>query len=64
MQISLLLSLALVTAVYLVYRRFLGVSYDSKEPPLIPQGVPVFGHVIGLMRKSVYYYVELRYHPL
>lgn len=34
--------------------------HDAKEPPLAPTSIPFIGHIIGLSRKKIRYYVELR----
>ena len=62
MQLTSLLLLAVATSGYALYKRYLEVHHDSREPPLVPQKIPVIGHSIGLLRKSVYYFVSLRYY--
>lgn len=64
MQTSLLLFLLSSAAVYLLVNHFLIAKHDPKEPPLLPPKIPLFGHVIGLMRQKVYYYLDLRYSSL
>ena len=59
MQIILFLLLGGCIAVYFASGRLLG-THDSREPPLLPQKIPFIGHVIGLLRHKVYYYVRLR----
>ncbi|KAL8714072.1 MAG: hypothetical protein Q9225_006631 [Loekoesia sp. 1 TL-2023] len=60
MQLVYLFVLAAVTAVYWSYNRYLAVSQDPKEPPLVPSSVPIIGHLIGLLRHKNDYYVDLR----
>ena len=60
MQDLLLLLLASVAVVYVLLNRFLGGKHDAKEPPLVPQAIPFLGHAIGLLRKKMNYYVQLR----
>jgi cytochrome P450 len=38
---------------------FLVPSYDSREPPLAPSSIPIFGHMLGFMRNSFNYYEKL-----
>lgn len=61
MQTSLLLSLLSFAAVYLLANRYFIGKHDPDEPPLLPPKIPVVGHVIGLIRQKVYYYLDLRY---
>lgn len=64
MQTLLLLFLLFVAGVYLLVNHFLVTKIDPKEPPLLPPKIPLVGHVIGLMRQKVYYYLDLRYSSL
>lgn len=64
MQTSLLLFLISFPAVFLLVNRFLIAKHDPKEPPLLPPKIPLVGHVIGLMRQKVYYYLDLGYSSL
>jgi len=59
MQVIALIVAALVAGVLILLQR--GSKRDSREPPLVSGPVPVIGHVIGLMRRSFNYYVDLRY---
>ena len=63
MQIALLLCLALATSVYFLIDRFLSTKHDPREPPLMAQKIPLVGHVIGLLRQKLKYYVLLRSVP-
>lgn len=64
MQTSLLLFLLSFAAAYLLANRYLIGKHDPNEPPLLPSKIPIVGHVIGLMRQKVYYYLDLRYSSL
>jgi len=35
-------------------------AFDFQEPPAIPQKIPYVGHVLGLARSGITYYLELR----
>ena len=54
------LAVATCLCLYYVIARFLGVRHDPREPPSLPQRVPVIGHVIGMLREKGRYYVQLR----
>ncbi len=55
---------------FLVFVFFVAVAYavacsveakhDAREPPALPSKIPYIGHVIGMLRKKVRYYVQLR----
>lgn len=64
MQASLLLFLLSFAAVYLLANRYLISKHDPNEPPLLPPKIPIVGHVIGLIRQKVYYYLDIRYSSL
>ncbi len=34
---------------------------NSQEPPLVPQKIPYFGHVIGLLRYGLGYFDVIRF---
>lgn len=36
-------------------------NHDDREPPLVPQKVPLIGHVLNLLRGPVQYYAKLGY---
>ena len=36
--------------------RLLRSPVDAREPPLVSPSIPVFGHVLGLLRYGVPYY--------
>ncbi|KAI9755372.1 MAG: Serine/threonine-protein phosphatase pp1 [Chaenotheca gracillima] len=55
-----LLAFALIAATIFLLGRFLSTGQDGREPPLIPPKIPVVGHLIGLMRSQMFYYVKLR----
>ena len=38
----------------------LGSQYDPKEPPVLPQKVPFFGHILGLLQHGLKYYTVIR----
>ncbi len=35
-------------------------TFESREPFVIPQKIPYFGHGLGLARSGITYYLELR----
>lgn len=39
---------------------FFGLKLDPREPPLLPQKVPLIGHLIGFLRNGNSYYLDLR----
>lgn len=61
MQTSLVLFLLFFAAVYLLANCYLTSKHEPNEPPLVPPKIPIVGHVIGLIRQKVYYYLDLRY---
>ena len=34
--------------------------YDPREPPVLPQKVPFFGHLLGLLRHGLKYYTIIK----
>ncbi|EGD95163.1 hypothetical protein TESG_02655 [Trichophyton tonsurans CBS 112818] len=40
--------------------RYLSPKYDPREPKLLPQSIPLVGHVIGMVRHGLGYYTTLR----
>jgi len=54
LDISQLLILGVVaSAGYLVYR---SSTYDSREPPMLLNGMPIIGHVLGMLWYGVGYW--------
>ncbi|KAF4993392.1 hypothetical protein FGRMN_6521 [Fusarium graminum] len=47
------------TMLLIVLHYLLLPSYDSKEPPQAPAGIPIIGHMLGFMRHSFGYYAKL-----
>ena len=54
-----LLLFALSLSLLLIY--FWGSKLDPKEPPSIPQPIPIIGHLLGLIRHGTQYYAQVRY---
>lgn len=54
------LAVAVCVGFYYLLARFLKVKHDPREPPILPQTIPVVGHVIGMIQKKGRYYVQLR----
>lgn len=54
------LAVAVGVGLYYLLARISRVKHDPREPPLLPQTIPVVGHVIGMIRKKGQYYVQLR----
>ena len=53
--VYLLVAIAVLSA--LVFGvRLLQTPFDGREPPLVSPSIPVFGHVLGLLRYGVPYY--------
>jgi hypothetical protein len=52
---------AVVGILLLVLDRFFGLKHDAREPPLVPQRIPYFGHLIGLISRGTNYYAETTY---
>lgn len=50
--------------VFLLFVRPVKNSKSSGEPPEATTGVPIIGHVIGLLTHRVSYYTQLRYVPI
>ncbi len=40
--------------------RYLQIQHDPREPPVIPQGIPYVGHLIGIFRHGLRYYQVIR----
>ncbi|ELR04278.1 hypothetical protein VC83_08087 [Pseudogymnoascus destructans] len=47
------------TLLLLAMGKLLLPSYDTREPPLAPPGIPIFGHMFGFMRNSFGYYEKM-----
>jgi hypothetical protein len=54
------LAVAGLTAVLYLLGRYLSPQHGQQEPLLIPQRIPYIGHVVGLARKGVTYYLDIR----
>lgn len=59
----LLLSVGALVVLTLVLERFFRVNRLKDEPPEAPAAIPIpyIGHMIGLLRHKMDYYVRLRY---
>ena len=55
-----LLLAALVLLLSLFGLSLLQPSYDSLEPPVIPQKIPFLGHIFGLIRHGARYFDRIR----
>lgn len=55
-----LLLLAAIVASYYFFQ-YLGPKIDPREPPPITSKIPFIGHILGLIRDGVPYYVRTRY---
>lgn len=60
MNLILFFIIALFVAIYYTVSRVQAAKHDGREPPILPSKIPFIGHVIGLLRKKVRYYVRLR----
>jgi hypothetical protein len=52
--------LTIFIAVFYTITCALSPKFDSQEPPVIPQKIPFIGHVLGLARFGITYYLEVR----
>jgi hypothetical protein len=41
--------------------RFASPQIDPREPPAIKPGIPIVGHIVGLIRHGVDYFEAVRY---
>ncbi|PCH00164.1 Cytochrome P450 [Penicillium occitanis (nom. inval.)] len=57
MSLSVVLAGVAILAATLHY--FFGLKLDPREPPLLPQKVPLIGHLIGFLRNGNAYYLDL-----
>ena len=55
-----LVPLTATTFLYYLMIGFPNVKKDPREVPSIPPSVPFVGHVLGIMRHKMLYYVKLR----
>ena len=55
-----LIFLMAATFLYFLMSSFLGVKKDPREVPGMPSIVPFVGHIVGLIRHKMLYYVRLR----
>ncbi|KAH8799368.1 cytochrome P450 [Xylogone sp. PMI_703] len=53
-------SFSFIVLLILSLIRYLSLEHDPREPPLIPQSVPIIGHLLGLHRHGVEYFNILR----
>ena len=58
---SWLIVLAIVVLAWFGWEKYETFSHSEKEPPLIPQKIPFFGHLIGLLRHGSRYYAKVRF---
>lgn len=49
--------IAVVASLILSY---FGSKYDPKEPPVLPQKIPLFGHILGILQHGLKYYTIIR----
>jgi hypothetical protein len=54
-----IIALAAAAALLVYLQRLITVRRDVREPPMLPSGIPVIGHLISLMRKGSDYFVDL-----
>ena len=45
---------------WILLEKFLSLSHDAKEPPIIPQTLPYVGHLLGTLRHGSRYYTQIR----
>ena len=55
-----LLALLFTFGCYVLLGKLVNVSHDANEPPLIPQGVPFVGHLLGLLQNGSHYYTKIQ----
>ncbi|KAH8651557.1 cytochrome P450 [Tricladium varicosporioides] len=49
---------------YIIFIFLVASKQDPREPPNAPSGIPIIGHVIGLMRSKFNYYVQLSHQSI
>ncbi len=57
---TLLVLLGSLAAIYVLAAYVLSVAHDAGGPPLLPHSVPLFGHLVGMIRHGPRYFVDLR----
>lgn len=60
MNPTLFLVVAFIFAISFAVSRINEARHDVREPPNLPSNVPFIGHVIGMLRMKVRYYIWLR----
>ena len=60
MQTVLLLILAFIISSLALWRYFFATKYDPREPPVVSPKILFVGNAVGMMRKKVNNYLELR----
>jgi hypothetical protein len=60
LQVSPTLVVAGVIGLLLLLIQYLSPQHEDQEPHLIPQRVPYVGHVLGLARHGITYYLNTR----
>lgn len=50
----------IIGATIAIARFFEARQLDAREPPAVHTSIPYFGHVFGLIRSSLNYFLELR----
>lgn len=43
---------------------FFSLKLDPREPPLLPQKIPLIGHLIGFLRNGNSYYLDMRWESM
>ena len=55
-----LIVLVIALTCWILLEKFLSLSHDAKEPPIIPQTLPYVGHLLGMLRHGSRYYTQIR----
>ena len=55
-----LMVLVIALSCWILLEKFLSLSHDAKEPPIIPQTLPYVGHLLGMLRHGSRYYTQIR----
>lgn len=51
---------AITAALYGILRHFDRAQLDPREPPVVFSRIPLFGHIIGLVRYGSHYFEIIR----
>ncbi len=61
LQMTLILLIFVPVTCYFLLNWLLCLSQDPREPPLIRPGIPLIGHLVGMIRDGSAYYGKLTF---